>query len=211
MYTGSMMFLAALAAAGAGEPAKLEGFSVGMELPCQTPVTPAVERALREIGIDYVNWYVKPGPGTPDEQAVAANREMLAFARRAVQSAGGDVPMFGLAKRLEEIWLPDAKEPILLDRHSPALHLIQRLRDEAHRFAITHHRGLRAKQSVRSKLEDIPGVGPKRRAALLKRFKSMEALKAASMEEIADAPGMSRPTAEAVHRFLHGQEQKQGI
>ncbi len=147
----------------------------------------------------------------PDLILIDGGPEQLAFARRAVQSAGGDVPMFGLAKRLEEIWLPDAKEPILLDRHSPALHLIQRLRDEAHRFAITHHRGLRAKQSVRSKLEDIPGVGPKRRAALLKRFKSMEALKAASMEEIADAPGMSRPTAEAVHRFLHGQEQKQGI
>ncbi len=146
----------------------------------------------------------------PDLILIDGGPEQLLFARRAVQAAGGDVPMFGLAKRLEEIWLPDAETPIMLDRHSPALHLIQRLRDEAHRCAITHHRSLRAKQSVRSKLEDIPGVGPKRRAALLKRFKSMEALRGATVEEIAQTPGMSMPAAEAVTRWLEATGKPKG-
>ncbi|MDR0898037.1 MAG: excinuclease ABC subunit UvrC, partial [Oscillospiraceae bacterium] len=138
----------------------------------------------------------------PDLILIDGGPEQLLFARRAVQAAGGDVPMFGLAKKLEEIWLPGAETPIMLDRHSPALHLIQRLRDEAHRFAITHHRQLRAKQAVHSKLEDIPGVGPKRRAALLKKFASMEALRAASVEEIAGTKGMTRVSAEAVVRWF---------
>lgn len=138
----------------------------------------------------------------PDLILIDGGPEQLSFARRAIQAAGGDVPMFGLAKRLEEIWLPGAEEPIMLDRHSPALHLIQRLRDEAHRFAITHHRSLRGKQTIRSRLEDIPGIGPKRRTALLKRFKSIEALKNATEEELTDVPGMTRDTAQAVCAYL---------
>lgn len=140
----------------------------------------------------------------PDLILIDGGPEQLAFARRAMQAAGGETPMFGLAKKLEEIWLPECEQPILLDRHSPALHLIQRLRDEAHRFAITHHRALRARQTVRSRLEDVPGVGPKRRAALWKRFSSMEALRAASVEEIAQTPGMSRPAAQALYQWLRG-------
>ncbi len=154
----------------------------------------------------------KPGGGfgdLPDLILIDGGPEQLAFARRAMQSAGGDTPMFGLAKKLEEIWLPGAETPILLDRHSPALHLIQRLRDEAHRFAITHHRAARAKQTVRSRLEDIPGVGPKRRAALLKRFKSIEALRAATVDEIAETPGLTRPAAETVVQWFAARRQKQ--
>ena len=142
----------------------------------------------------------------PDLILIDGGPEQLAFARRAVQAAGGNVPMFGLAKRLEKIWLPDAAEPILLDRHSPALHLIQRIRDEAHRFAITHHRNLRAKHTVRSQLEDISGVGAKRRATLLKHFRSMEALRSATAEEIAKTPGMTRPVAEQVYAWLHAKK-----
>lgn len=138
----------------------------------------------------------------PDLILIDGGPEQLAFARRAVQAAGGDAPMFGLAKKLEEIWLPGASAPIMLDRHSPALHLIQRLRDEAHRFAITHHRGLRGKQTIRSRLEDIPGIGPKRRASLLKYFKSMEALRNATADELAEVPGMTRDAAQAVHAHL---------
>ncbi len=145
----------------------------------------------------------------PDLILIDGGPEQLQFARRAMHEAGGNVPMFGLAKRMEEIWLPDATESILLDRHSPALHLIQRLRDEAHRFGITHHRKLRAKHAVHSKLEEIPGVGEKRRAALLKRFKSMEALRAATVDEIAETPGMSRPVAEAVSEWLKNQQTNQ--
>lgn len=134
----------------------------------------------------------------PDIVLIDGGPQQLLFARRAMLAAGADVPMFGLAKKLEEIWLPEADEPIMLDRHSPALHLIQRVRDEAHRFGIGHHRALRAKQTIRSRLEDIPGIGPKRRAALLKRFKTMEALRNASREELLETPGMTATAADAL-------------
>lgn len=144
----------------------------------------------------------------PDVILIDGGPEQLIYARRAMQEAGGNVPMFGLAERLEEIWLPDATEPIVLNRHSPALHLVQRIRDEAHRFAISHHRSLRAKKTVRSRLEDIPGIGPKRRAALLKRFKSLDALRSATVEDIASTSGMNVPSAEAVARWLRQQQEK---
>lgn len=102
-----------------------------------------------------------------------------------MRAQGLDIPMFGLAKRLDEIVLPVSEESILLDRHSEALHLIERLRDEAHRFAITHHRALRQKKGVGSKLEEIPGIGPRRRRAILTHFKTMEALRSATEDEIA--------------------------
>lgn len=136
--------------------------------------------------------------------------QQLLFARGAMHAAGGDVPMFGLAERLEEIWLPGAEEPLMLDRHSPALHLIQRIRDEAHRFAIGHHRKLRGKATVRSRLEEIPGIGPKRRAALLKRFKSMEALRSATVEEILETPGMTAVAAESLRAWLDANDKRRG-
>ena len=110
--------------------------------------------------------------------------------------------MFGLAKRMEEIFLPDQEESILLDRKSPALHLIQRVRDESHRFAITYHTGLRGKATVHSQLEDIPGIGPARRRALLTHFGSLKAMKEATLEELAEVQGMTKNTAEAVHQWL---------
>lgn len=138
----------------------------------------------------------------PDLVLIDGGPQQLLFAQNAMHAAGAETPMFGLAERLEEIWLPDAAEPLMLDRHSPALHLIQRIRDEAHRFAVSHHRKLRSKQTVRSRLEEIPGIGPKRRAALLKRFKSIEALRQATLEEIAAVPGMAEPTAKALLAWL---------
>ena len=113
----------------------------------------------------------------------------------------------GLAKRLDEIVLPDSDESILLDRHSEALHLIERLRDEAHRFAITHHRALRQKKGVGSKLEEIPGIGPRRRRAILTHFKTMEALRSATEDEIADVDGVTRENARAVYRYLHADDE----
>ena len=120
-------------------------------------------------------------------------------------SEGFNIPMFGLAKRLEEIFLPGQTESILLDRHSPALHLIQRIRDEAHRFGITHHRNLRGKASVHSQLEDIPGVGPKRRRALLTHLRTLENIKNATLDELCAVEGMTRPSAEAVYAYFHTQ------
>ena len=142
----------------------------------------------------------------PDLVLIDGGPEQLKNAMDAAARAGVSVPMFGLAKRIEEIYLPGRDETILLDRHSNALHLIQRLRDEAHRFAITHHRALRAKSSISSQLDTIAGVGEKRKRALLRRFKTVEALKNATVEELLTAEGMSRPAAEAVYGFFHGGE-----
>ena len=122
---------------------------------------------------------------------------------RAQQALGLNIPMFGLAKRIEEIILPDEDESILLDKHSEALHLIQRLRDEAHRFAISHHRSLRGAAALKSRLDDIPGVGPKRKKAILQQFETMEALEKASVEDICQAEGISTQTAQAIYDSLH--------
>ena len=139
----------------------------------------------------------------PDLILIDGGRGQLSAAQDAMHALGLDIPMFGLAKRIEEIVLPDCEDSLLLDRASPALHLIQRLRDEAHRFAITHHRKLRAKRSVASALSTVPGVGEKRRRALLTHFKSVEALRAATVEQLAAVEGMNRPAAENVWNFLH--------
>ena len=109
--------------------------------------------------------------------------------------------MFGLAEKLEEIWLPEATEPILLDHRTPELQLVQRVRNEAHRFGIIHHRTLRGKASIHSQLEDIPGIGPERRKALLKTFGSLKAIRAADEETLASAPGMNRSAAKAVRAW----------
>ena len=138
----------------------------------------------------------------PDLVLIDGGPEQLRFARTAMLAAGADVPMFGLAKRMDEIFLPDREESILLDRKSPALHLIQRVRDESHRFAITFHTGLRGKASVHSQLEDIPGIGPNRRRALLTHFGSLKALKEATLEEITEVQGMNRTAAEAVYKWI---------
>ena len=113
-----------------------------------------------------------------------------------------DIPVCGLAKREEEIYVQDVDEPIRLPRNSDALYLLQRVRDEAHRFAVTYHRKLRGRSAQRSILDSIPGIGPKRRRALLRRFGSVRALKDATVEEIASTPGLSRRLAETVKRSL---------
>ena len=139
----------------------------------------------------------------PDLVLIDGGPQQLAFAREAMLKEGIEVPMFGLAERLEEIWLPGCDTPVVLDHHTPALHLVQRIRDEAHRFAITHHRNLRGKASVHSSLEDIEGIGPNRRRALLAHFGSIKALKEAAEEEIAAVKGMSKTAARTVYVHFH--------
>ena len=146
----------------------------------------------------------------PDLILVDGGRGQLAAAREAMLAQGLDIPMIGLAKRIEEIVLPDEEESILLDRHSPALHLIQRVRDESHRFAIIHHRTLRGKASISSRLDGIPGVGPTRKKAILKHFKTVEALKKADVDEIKKVPGLPAGVAEAVWRFLNETPETEG-
>ena len=139
----------------------------------------------------------------PDLILIDGGRGQLNAALEAMRESGLDIPMFGLAKRIEEIVLPNEEESIVLDRHSNALHLMQRLRDEAHRFGITHHRALRAKNSIASRLESIPSVGTARRRALLTHFRSMEALRQASPEEIALVNGISPALAQTIYEYLH--------
>jgi excinuclease ABC subunit C len=112
------------------------------------------------------------------------------------------VAIVGLAKREEEIFLPGISQPVMLPRNSQALFLIQRVRDEAHRFGVTYHRQLRGKGAVRSSLDEIEGIGPKRRQALLKKFGSLEAIRQASLDELAAVPGMTRNAAEKLKQEL---------
>ncbi|MBQ4608588.1 MAG: excinuclease ABC subunit UvrC [Clostridia bacterium] len=146
----------------------------------------------------------------PDLILIDGGAQQLRFAREAMHSVGYDIPMFGLAERLEEIFLPNQEQSILLDRRSPALHLIQRIRDEAHRFGITHHRNLRQKASVHSTLEDIPGIGKTRRRALLTHFKSIKRIAEATLEELQQAEGIGPAQAKAIYDHYHTEEQAGG-
>ena len=139
----------------------------------------------------------------PDLILIDGGPQQLRFAREAMLAVGYDIPIFGLAKRLEEIFLPDREESILLDRKSPALHLIQRIRDEAHRFGITHHRNLRQKAGMHSSLEDIPGIGPARRRALLAHFGSIAAIAAAAPEELCAVEGIGPAQAKVIWDHYH--------
>ena len=112
------------------------------------------------------------------------------------------IPTVGLAKQHEEIYVQDVSEPVVLPRHSQALYLVQRLRDEAHRFAITYHRGVRSRAGMQSALDVIPGVGPKRKKALLRKFGSVRGIREASEEEIASTVGFTRALAERVKAGL---------
>ena len=139
----------------------------------------------------------------PDLIIVDGGAGQLASADRALTSLGlSDLPHFGLAKRFEELYVPGLTEPIHLPQGGPALFLVQRIRDEAHRFAITRHRAKRAKAGVRSRLDEIGGLGPKRKRALLRRFGSVEGIRSASWEELSSVPGVTRGVAAAIKEIL---------
>jgi len=122
-----------------------------------------------------------------------------------------DVALCGLAKRLEEVWLPDADEPVILPRTSEGLYLLQRVRDEAHRFAITHHRARRSRSMVESLLDQVPGLGEVRRKALIRYFGSLKKLRAASVEEIAAVPGFGPKLAMAIKEALDAKPRGEAI
>ncbi len=141
----------------------------------------------------------------PNLVVVDGGPPQVAAAARALSELGVvDVALCGLAKRLEEVWLPGEDYPLILPRGSEGLYLMQRVRDEAHRFAIKHHRARRSKGMTVSVLDDVPGLGPARRAALLEQFGSLAKLRAASVEELAAVRGMGARTAQAVHDALAG-------
>ena len=138
----------------------------------------------------------------PDLILIDGGPQQLRFARQAILDLGMEPPaMFGLAEKREEIWLPGAEEPILLDHRTPELQLVQRIRDEAHRFGIIHHRTLRGKAFTHSQLDEIPGIGPARRKALLKAFGSVKAIREASREDLMKVKGMNAAAADAILSF----------
>lgn len=139
----------------------------------------------------------------PDLIIIDGGKGQVSAARQVLDELGlHDLPLAGLAKEREELFLPHRRDPIVLPATSGALYLLQRLRDEAHRFAITYHRQVRARAATRSALDDLAGVGPARKRALLRVFGSSRALKKATVDEIAAVPGISRTLAQRIREHL---------
>ena len=126
-----------------------------------------------------------------------------------MKEAGFDIPMVGLAKREEEIFTTHSPDPVLLSRDSAALKLLQRVRDEAHRFAITYHRNMR-KKHINTELINIPGIGEKKSKLLLKAYGSVERIRALPLDALETTPGMNKPSALAVYEHFHGKTEENG-
>jgi len=149
----------------------------------------------------------KPDPAfaiLPDLLIVDGGKGQLSRAVKVLEEfeLSGKFFVAGLAKQNEELFIPGKSEPILLPRHSQALYLVQRVRDEAHRFAITAHRNRRDKAGVASMLDSIPGIGPSRRKALLAHFGSIDGIREASIEDIKSVKGMTEKLAQALKENL---------
>ncbi|MFH8447161.1 excinuclease ABC subunit UvrC [Streptomyces sp. NPDC018026] len=141
----------------------------------------------------------------PQLIVVDGGQPQVAAAQRALDELGiDDIAVCGLAKRLEEVWLPREDDPVVLPRTSEGLYLLQRVRDEAHRFAITYQRAKRAKRFRSSPLDDVPGLGETRKQALIKHFGSVKKLRSATIDQICEVPGIGRKTAETVAVALAG-------
>ncbi|MCH2672420.1 MAG: excinuclease ABC subunit UvrC [Dehalococcoidia bacterium] len=132
----------------------------------------------------------------PDLVLIDGGKGQLSAALEVFLEMGiDDVPLASLAKENEELFVPHTPEPIVLPRNSQALHLVQRIRDEAHRFAITFHRNLRSKDSLKSPIDNVTGIGPKRKRMLMRRFGTLKGIKEAAVDDIASVPGMTRSLA----------------
>jgi excinuclease ABC subunit C len=170
----------------------------------------AAEPTGADVAADRGGTPLDPATGRPRKFAyppqlvvVDGGPPQVAAAAAAMADVGvDDIPLCGLAKRLEEVWLPGRPDPVILPRTSEALYLLQRVRDEAHRFAITYHRQRRSTAMTASVLDGIAGLGEARRKALLRRFGSIKRLRTATVDEIAEVPGVGRRTAQAVRDAL---------
>src|SRR5436305_4008215 len=138
----------------------------------------------------------------PDLIIIDGGKGQLSAAMEVLQDLHIDIPTVGLAKENEEIFIPGSPDPIILPRSSQGLYMVQRIRDEAHRFGITYHRKLRSDRTFKSVLDEIPGIGPKRKQALMKHFGSVRAMGAASVEDLAALDGMTRDAAEKVKEYI---------
>ncbi|MGW1588876.1 excinuclease ABC subunit UvrC [Streptomyces sp. NPDC002386] len=163
-------------------------------------------------GAEVIDGALKDDDGRPRKFAyppqlvvVDGGQPQVAAARRALDELGiDDIAVCGLAKRLEEVWVPGEDDPVVLPRTSEGLYLLQRVRDEAHRFAITYQRTRRAKRFRAGPLDDVPGLGDTRKQALIKHFGSVKRLRSATIEQIQEVPGIGRKTAETIAAALAG-------
>jgi excinuclease ABC subunit C len=163
-------------------------------------------------GIDPVTGRPRKFAYPPQLFVVDGGQPQVEAAQAALSALGvGDVAIVGLAKRLEEVWLPGDPDPVILPRTSEGLYLLQRVRDEAHRFAISYQRQKRGKRMVESLLDDVPGLGESRRKALLRQFGSLKKLREATVEEIATVPGIGPTIARSVVDTLAASAPAPGI
>ena len=160
-------------------------------------------RSMKEAVERYFRRQRDEGKVLPDLTVVDGGKAQLTAAVTALDDAGiSGVSVAALAKKQEQIFLPGQSEPVSLDRRNRALHLLQRIRDEAHRFAVGYNRKLRSRRTIRSELGEIPGIGPHRQTVLLRRFGSLKGVKEASKEDIARVPGFSKALASRVLTYL---------
>lgn len=213
----------------AAAPYRMECFDISHMQGSETVASMVVFEGGRAKKSDYRRFKIRSAEGKPDDFksmrevterrygeadtdlpdliVIDGGRGQLSSALEIIRGAGHlDVPVVGLAKREEEIFREGEAEPVVLPRDSQALFLIQRIRDEAHRFAITYHRKLRGRRNLVSVLDHIEGIGPKRRQILYGHYGSIEKIKQASAEEMAALDGMNAPSAEAVYNFFRAQE-----
>lgn len=157
------------------------------------------DRLEGEVSIADAENTVKRFAYPPQLFIVDGGRPQVEAAQAVLDELGvTDVTLVGIAKRLEELWIPGEEYPVIVARNSPALYLVQQIRDEAHRFAITFHRASRGRRMTRSVLDEIPGLGPKRRAQLVSAFGSVARVKEAGEEAIAELPGFGPRLAAAI-------------
>ncbi|MSY11199.1 MAG: excinuclease ABC subunit UvrC, partial [Actinobacteria bacterium] len=180
-------------------------------------ITRRFKRYLEEKSIDIAEnntqGVSRPKFAYPPQLVVVdGGKPQVNAAAKALRDLGiEDIALCGLAKRLEEVWLPNSSEPVIFPRHSEALYLLQRVRDEAHRFAINFHRSKRSKLMLDSFLDEIGGLGEGRRKALLDKFGTVTALKSASIEEISDVPGIGPKMAKTIFESINQKEPTRNI
>jgi excinuclease ABC subunit C len=157
-----------------------------------------LRRRFKRAGSASDTWAI-----LPDLVLIDGGKGQLNAARATMQEMGaGSVPTASLAKENEEIFIPQKPEPIILPKSSPSLKLLQRLRDEAHRFALGYHQRVHKRETFAAALDSIPGIGPKRKRALLRQFGSVKAIREASIEELATARGMTQSLAKKIKQYL---------
>ncbi|MGW0287654.1 excinuclease ABC subunit UvrC [Streptomyces sp. NPDC003236] len=191
-----------------GGPASVDGGPASVD----SGPAPVDGTAAPLTGADVIDGALKDDDGRPRKFAyppqlvvVDGGQPQVAAARRALDELGiDDIAVCGLAKRLEEVWVPGEDDPVVLPRTSEGLYLLQRVRDEAHRFAITYQRTRRAKRFRAGPLDDVPGLGDTRKQALIKHFGSVKRLRSATIEQIQEVPGIGRKTAETIAAALAG-------